>query len=853
MHRQPDHFLKIKEILPELNTSEENGLSEFEVRERFERFGQNIIPRKKIRSAFEIIYAQFKSPLISILIGASIVAAILGDVTEAMIILFIVSINSILGFIQEYKSEKAAEKLLNYISFKAKVIRDGKVTEIDTRNLVVGDIVILSIGDIVPADILLLKADNLHINESVLTGESYPVHKNKISDRNNLALFTNKNIAFMGTNITEGSGKGIVFATGKNTEFARIASILNVKVPETDFQKNISKFGNFLLKIVLLGTFAVFLINTILGRDIFDSFLFALALAVGIVPESLPIIVTITLSRGALFLAKKKVIVKKLISIEDLGNMDILCTDKTGTLTESRIKLQEFVDINNRADEKLVVYSLLCNSAILYKDKVTGNPIDVAIWEYAKIWKYPIEKMKNYEKIQEITFDYKRRRMSTVVRFNNKYFMIVKGSPESVLEVSSHVISNNVKVKIDSYYKKIKQTYEEFGRRGYRVIAVAIKEILKKENYNIQDERDLCFLGFLTFIDPPKKTAREALYTLNKLGVRIKILTGDNPLVTKEVANKCGLKVEDEDIILGTDLEKMNKEELKKVVEEKTVFARITPEQKYQIILALHENGHVVGFLGDGVNDAPALRAADVGISVDSGTDIAKDAADIILLKKGLMIIADGIMEGRKIFANITKYILNTISANIGNMTTVGIASVILNFIPLLPSQILLTNFLSDLPLLSISTDNVDEEELVRPKRFSIKFIANFSLVFGGISVIFDILTLGVLKYVWSLGEAMIRTGWFIESCLSEIFVTFAIRTKKLFFKSAPSKILLYTSLIVSLIAIYLVYSPINYLFEFTPLESKFFFFIILILLTYFLLAESTKTIFYKRKISQKF
>ncbi|MCW1310131.1 MAG: magnesium-translocating P-type ATPase, partial [Candidatus Nanoarchaeia archaeon] len=747
------------------------------------------------------------------------------------------------------KSEKAIDKLLKYISYKAKVIRDGKVIEVDTRNLVIGDVVIISVGDIVPADLLLISADDLYVNESILTGESYPVRKIGVSNKSNLASFNIKNIAFMGTNVTEGLGKGIVVATGKNTEFAKIATMLEVKVPESDFQKNIRKFGDFLLKIVLIGTFIIFLLNSLLGRDIFDSFLFALALAVGIVPESLPIIVTITLSNGALFLAKKKVVVKKLISIEDLGNMDVLCTDKTGTLTESRIKLQEFIDVDEQPNEDLVIYSLLCNSAILHKNKVTGNPIDVAIWEYAKIWKYPIKRIVSYEKIEEIPFDHKRKRMSTVVKQGGKYLLIAKGAPESVLEISKYALSKGKKQSINKCIEKIKRIYQDFSKRGYRVISVAIKEIEKKDDYSIKDEKDLIFLGFLVFIDPPKKTAREALFALHKLGVQVKILTGDSDLVAKEVASKVGLKVRDEEIILGHEIEKMNKEELRKVVEEKFIFARVTPEQKYRIILALHDNGHVVGYLGDGVNDAPALRAADVGISVDTGVDVAKDAADIIILKKSLMVIADGIAEGRKIFGNIMKYILNTISANIGNMTTVGIASVILNFIPLLPSQILLTNFLSDMPLLSISTDNVDEEELMRPKRMSIKLISKFSIIFGGISVLFDILTLGLLKYVFLVKEAMLRTGWFIESCLSEILITFAIRTRKKFYESKPSKILLYVSVIIAVLTVCIVYSPLNILFEFLPLPIHFLITIFIILLSYFLMAEVVKLYVYKKKI----
>ncbi len=834
-------------VLKNLDSSEE-GLSEREAEKRIKEYGLNDLPGRKKRNFLEVLIYQFKSPLVLILIAASIVSFFLKEMTSSLIIIGIVILNAVLGFFQEFKSEKALEKLTKYIKFSSKVLRDGQIVEVDTKKLTKGDIVFFETGDIIPADLRLLEADELSINESSITGESFPVEKIiKPITKKDLMPQEMKNTAFMGTTVVNGSGKGIVYSTGKDTYFGKTASYLKVEEPEGDFQKNMKNFGDYLLRIILIGTLVIFAINSFLGRNVFESFLFAMALAVGIVPESLPIIITISLCNGAMRMAKKGVIVKKLVSIEDLGNLDVLCCDKTGSITESQITLEGFLDMSGHSNKEILNYGLLCNSVIVHKNSIRGNPIDVSIWRYAK--SHNIKLGSEYQKMHEMPFDYVKKKMAVVVEKKNSYELISKGAPESILSSSSHVMLGNKKYRVGDYKKKIEETYRRLSKNGYRVVAVASKSVPKKSDYKEIDETNLTFLGFLTFIDPPKKTAREALESFRKLGVKLKILTGDEPIITKRIAEEVGFNADEcEKILLGEDVDKMGDSELRKAVEEVTIFARITPENKFRIINALKENGHITGFLGDGVNDSPSLRQADVGISVETAADVAKDAADIILTHKSLRVIAEGIEEGRKTFSNVIKYILNTVSANVGNMTTLGLISMGLNFLPLLPTQILLANFLSDAPLLSISTDNVDKEELTKPKRWDIKYIKKFTVTFGGISSVFDFITIFILIYALHAQPELFRTSWFLESVLSEIMVTFAIRTRKRFYKSRPGKILLITSIVTALLTIWLIYSPFGYLFEFVPLVNWLLIAIGIILIAYFVMVEILKSRLMKKE-----
>jgi Mg2+-importing ATPase len=837
-----------EEVMKELSSSNK-GLDDREAEDRLKKYGQNDIPVRKSKSVLSLLLSQVKDPLLIALVFASFVSFFTGGLDEAVTILAIVVINIAVGFIQEYKSEKSLQSLIKYIRYKARVLRSGEITEVDTRDIVPGDVVLLETGDRVPADLRLTEADELEIDESIVTGESYPAHKNSsVIEAETLAPQNMENIAFMGTLAVNGKGTGIVVATGMESTFGKVVGFLKTEEPETNYQKNIKKFGNFLIKGITIGIVFIFIINAITGflsnslttERILDSALFSLALAVGIIPESLPIIITIGLSRGATMMSKKGVIVKKLSTIEDLGNMDIFCSDKTGTLTENKITLIDYVDLNDDKDDELLQLASYCTSVIQTTKTMAGNPLDVALMEYIKG-----KGTQNlfYERVELIPFDYSRRRMSVVVKRNDKFLLVCKGAPESIIQVSSKMKVEGRIVKLDP--AKVQEASEMFFRKGLRVIGVAVKDVEEKPDYNKDEENDMTLLGFLCFKDPLKATAKESINQFHELGVQVKILTGDNPIVAKTIVEEVGIDAEE--ILLGQDVDAMDDVQLERAVEKTNVFARLTPEHKARIVSLLSKHGHVTGYLGDGVNDAPALRYADVGISVDSGVDIAKEAADIILTQPSLDIISGGIIEGRTTFSNTTKYILNTISANVGNMATLAIISVMLNFLPMLPIQVLLTNLISDGPLLSISTDRVDEEELVKPRNWDINLISSFAKFFGGISSVFDFVTIGITLFLVGSNIALFRTCWFIESTLSEIIVTFAIRTKGRFYKSRPSGILIVSSVVFGLLTVLLPYSPFGTVFEFSPPTPFLLSLIFGILLLYFVVVELVKHYFHQK------
>ncbi len=835
-----------QEVLRSLDASAE-GLDVAEAARRLRDYGRNEVAVVGRRTTLDLLISQLTNPLVYVLVFAAAIAGLLGETTEAIIIVIIVFVNALLGFAQQYRSEKAVDELRRYISYRAFVLRDGKRQAIDTRELVPGDVVYLAIGDVVPADIRLMEADELQTNESVLTGESTSVEKGI------QPIFYEKplphqlsNTLLMGSEVTNGTGMGVVVSTGKMTYFGRVATSLSLLPPRTDFQKNIASFGSFLVKVILLLTTFVFLVNSILGRGIFDSLLFSLALAVGIIPEALPVIITVGLSDGALRLVKKKVVVKRLEAIEDLGNVDVLCTDKTGTLTQNEMSVENMVDPEGHPKPELMKYFLLCNSAVLEGERVIGNPIDVAIWNYARKTGIEEASLKDCKQVHEIPFGFNRRRMSYVVEMDDWRTLISKGAPEAILAVSTSVSIDGKTRSLLEARRDLDSLMSEYTRLGLRLIGIGYKEIESKPDYSVADETGLTFIGLIVLSDPPKEDAAKAIARLKSLRIRLKILSGDDPVVTTEICRRLGMDIQGK-VITGMELEDMKEEEFRKVVDEHDVYGRVTPEQKSAIVDALRKNGHVVGFLGDGVNDAPALRLADAGISVDSGVQVAKEASSILLLEKSLDVIADGVVEGRRAFGNMTKYIMNTTSANFGNMFTVAVGSLFLPFIPLLPSQILLINLLSDAPLLSISTDNLDQEGLLKPRKWQIGSIARFIGFFGLISSIFDMATISSLIYVLHADQEIFRTGWFMESVLSEIFVTFSIRTKRKFYESKPSNLMIIAAIAVSSITVLVIFSPIGSLFEFAKPPLWFFALMLGILAAYFLLVEVLKHIFFSR------
>jgi len=835
--------MNVAETLADLETSRQ-GLSGSAVKKRLARYGGNELEAQKKRATAEILISQFKSPLVLILLGASLISAFLGEIVSTIIIIIIVLISAILAFFQEYKSEQAVAKLRKRVALKATVIRDGKPQLVLTSGLVPGDLVLLDLGKVVPADLRLIETDDLAIDESLITGESFPAEKNaKLTAAAQYLPQAMTNLAFMGTHVAQGSGQGVVIGTAKNTELGRTAHLLAAKPQETEFQKGIGQFGAMLFRVILVFSLVVFLFLSIFKHEVTESLLFALAIAVGISPELLPVIITVNLSSGARKMAQKKVIIKRLMSIEDLGNIDVLCTDKTGTLTEGRISLTGFNDLAGVNSREILRLAWLCNSLTVIKD-IIGNTLDEAIIAAGKREKIQTE-AKAWTVIDTLAYDFQRRRMSVIAEKNGARLLICKGAAAELLAVCR-------RAKIDGQTKPIAAVSAELNKKiaaiesqGLRLILVAVKEIAAKPSYNFSDETGLELLGYLTFSDKVKAGAKESIAALKALGVKIKILTGDSELIARHLCQH--LACDADHVLLGGALAEMTEDELKIAVDETDIFAKITPEHKLRIINAYKAAGHNVGFLGDGVNDAPALRAADVGISVDSAIDVAKEAADVVLLEKHLSVLADGIIEGRKTFANTLKYIFATISSNYGNMFSVAGAAVILPFMPMLPVQVLLLNFLSDFPMLAISSDLVDAEYLQKPKHWDIKVISRFMTRFGLMSSIFDYLTFGILLLIFKADVALFQTGWFWESFLTEVAIVYIVRTKLWVWQSRPSRTLLLSGLATALLVLFIIYSPVGAYFNLTPLPLPILLLLVAVTGIYFVIVEISKKTFYKK------
>lgn len=790
---------------------------------RIVRSGESNDLRLKNFNAYSVFARQIKNPLLIILFVATLTSALVGEHIDALVIGTMMGLSVFLGFWNEFQAERTVRDLLAKISLTATVIRNGVKEAIPAKEVRPGDIVVLYPGCIVPADIKLTGSDNLEINESVLTGESVPVLKGD-KDPN----------LYMGTVVSSGSGQGVIIAVGKKTKLGEITLDVSTARPETEFEKGLKNFGKLLLRVVSIMAIVIFLGNWVVGRSPVNSVLFALTIAIGLTPELLPVIVTVSLSHGARKLARKKVIVKQLVSIEDLGNMEVLCTDKTGTLTEGKIQLTDFCNSEGEKDLHILEKALLCNAAIVH-NSVIGDAIDSAIWNYAR--DNDINTTFGYTKIAEEPFDYERRAMFTVLEKNEKRIFQYKGSPAAVLAACALT---------DKKRSELSEYFDGLAKDGIRAIALASKPVGRKSDYDYDEAKNLSYEGYITFRDIPKKDVGAALALLKKLEVQLKIVTGDNEEVTKKICREIGAPWQN--VLLGAQIETMDNDRLNEAVWKTDIFAKVTPKQKGRIIRALNTGNHTIGYLGDGVNDALALHEADVGISVDTGVDVAKDTASIVLMQKNLGIIAEGIKEGRKTFANTIKYILMGTSSNFGNMFSAAGASFLLPFLPMTPSQVLLNNFLYDVSQLSIPTDNVDDEVLVRPRGWDIRLIRNYMLFFGPISSIYDFLTFGVMYFIFAARDSLFQTGWFVESFITQTMVIFVIRTARTpFFKSRPGKLLVISMLSAVCLAILIPYTPLARYFALTPLPPAYFLILILMTLTYLVLVEVGKAFIGKR------
>ena len=816
----------VEEVLGQLHTSPA-GLSSVEASARLVRYGPNAIRTHRV-SAWAVLRRQLNNAVLILLAGTAVLSYFLGDHTQALIIGVILLASISLGFFNEYRAEQAAAALHSQVHHSAIVRRDGKFTSVDVANLVPGDVIRLSLGEAVPADVRLMETTAFECNESILSGESMSSEKSPKAVAAGAALTDLTDLAFMGTIVSAGEAVGVVYVTGKDAQFGRIAAGLSEQQPETDFQVGLRKFSYLLLQVAVVLTVMILVTNLLLHRSVIDSLLFALAIAVGITPQLLPAVVSESLATGSRQLAKAKVLVKRLVSIEDLGDMDMLITDKTGTLTEGRISLVDAVNPGGVHSDSVLRLGLLACDVDPAGGGGATNPLDAALWEHPGAQQI----VGTAHRVALVPFDHTRRATSVLVDDDSKRVLVVKGAPEQVL------------ARCSSTPDAARQTLDAFFAAGRRVVAVAVKPAPELTTITPDDESDLMLVGFLVFADPPKPAARQSLAQLAALNIEVKVATGDNPQVAEKVCADLGLA--STGTITGAEMEHFSDDDFMKAAQNHTIFARISPEQKARLITAARKSGKSVGFLGDGVNDALALHAADVGISVDSATDVAKDAADVVLLEKDLGVLATGVTVGRKIFANTIKYVLMGTSSNFGNMFSAAAASAFLPFLPMLPSQILLNNLLYDTSQLAIPTDNVDAEQLQKPSHWDVAFIRRFMLMFGPISSLFDFLTFGLMLGVLHAGAVQFRTGWFIESLATQTLIVFAIRTRRVpFFRSRPGGLLTLTMFSVIAIGIVLTFVPLGRTLGFTTLPWQFFLALLVFIIAYLVLVEVAKKIFY--------
>jgi P-type Mg2+ transporter len=833
--------LSVEQVLDQLESSPQ-GLSRQEVQQRLVKYGANRLKQKRQSNSLILLLNQFKSPIILILMAAAILSSFLGDVIDAVIILAIVLISGLLSFWQERGAADAVTKLLALVQVKATILRDGQAQDIPNQDVVPGDIVLLAAGDSIPGDCLLLESKDLSVNEAALTGETYPADKLSGVLLAEVGLSQRINTLYMGTNVISGTAKAIVVQTGKQTEFGKVSERLKLRPLETEFEMGLNRFGYFLMEVTLILVVLIFVANVYLKRPVLDSFLFSLALAVGLTPQLLPAIVSVNLARGAKQMAKKQVIVKRLPAIENFGSMDVFCTDKTGTLTEGEVKIHAAVDVDGQ--ESVGIEATQANRVLLYaylnasSESGFVNPIDTAIRQYQQF------DISSYQKRDEVPYDFNRKRLSILFTKDNQYLIVSKGALKAILNVCSTVETGEGKViDIEDQRDKIQQRAEELGSEGFRVLGVAYRNF-SNDVFSKADEIDMTFLGYLTLFDPPKAGIAETLQELGLLGITTKMITGDSRAVAISIIQQVGLP--EPQVLTGSELQMISDEALIHQVGKTNVFAEVEPNQKERIIIALKKAGNVVGYLGDGINDASALHAADVGISVDGAVDVAKEAADIVLMQKDLNVLVAGVKEGRVTFANTLKYVFMATSANFGNMFSMAGISLVLPFLPLLPSQILITNLLTDFPEMTIATDRVDRELVNKPRRMNIKFIRNFMLVFGLLSSVFDYLTFAALLLVLHADPVQFRTGWFMESVISASMIVLVIRTRQSILNSKPGKYLLMATIAIVMVTLLLPYTPLASLLGFQPLPIEFLLVLAALVGIYILSAETVKHVFYQ-------
>ena len=814
------------------------GLSSREAAVRRARYGPNVLAARRQRRMLLEFLARFRNPLVLLLLAASAVSAVTGEVTSFGIITVIVVISVTLDFVQEHRAGRAAERLKASVAVRTTVLRDGVAREAPVSEIVPGDVVRVAAGDSVPADGRVLEARDFFVNEALLTGEPYPVEKHpRPSDDQDGAVF-------MGTSVVSGTATVEAQHTGSRTRLGEIAERVSAKAPPTAFEQGTQAFGLLIMRLTLLLVLAVILINVALHRPRMESFLFALALAVGLTPELLPMIISVCLARGALRMAGKKVIVKRLAAIHDLGSMDVLCTDKTGTLTEARIRLEQHRDALGRESERVLFLAYL-NS---HFETGLRSPLDEAILEHETHLT-----VEPWRKIDEVPFDFERRRVSVLVDDGRTRLLVVKGAFEDVLRLSTRYEGDrpdDLRALDADAAARLRADFEQRCRDGYRVLGIAWREVPPDHRHAVvNDETELVFAGIAAFLDPPKPTARAAVDALRASGVALKVLTGDNELVTRHLCAELGVPIDG--IATGAEIAQLDDHAFQTLVERANLFCRVTPAQKNRIILALKRRGHVVGFLGDGINDAPSLHSADVGLSVDGAVDVAKEAAALILLEHDLGVLHDGVLEGRRTFANIMKYIMMATSSNFGNMVSMAAAAAVLPFLPMLPVQILLNNLLYDVSELPIPLDDVDPASLERPRSWDMSFVRNFMLTVGPVSSVFDFLTFFVLVRVLHAHAALFHTGWFVESLATQVLVIFVIRTTGSPFRSRPNGWLAAMSIGIVAVAFLLPLTPAATPLGFVAPPLRFLPIVVALIAAYLVSVEAVKRWFYRRVASR--